>query len=119
MASPTFERLRVWHEARQLVREIYEVARNGEFARDFGLRDQICRAAVSVMANIAEGYERGSRREFLQFLKIAKGSAGELRSHLYAAEDLGYVSIDTAMRLREHAAFVARQLAVLARKAKS
>lgn len=112
--SSTFESLRVWHDARRLSVAIYAAARAGQFARDFGLRDQICRAAISIMSNIAEGFERGSGREFLQFLKVAKGSAGEVRSQLYAAEDLGYLEPEAAQALRKQAASIARQIAWLA-----
>jgi four helix bundle protein len=114
MASPSFESLRVWHDARRLTVRIYEVTRSGAFAHDFGLRDQIRRAIVSVMSNIAEGYERGSKREFLHFLRIAKGSAGEVRSQLYTAQDVGYLAPESAAELRRHAASVARQISHLA-----
>ncbi len=89
-----FEDLLVWQRARELTRVIYELTQGGAFARDFGLRDQIRRAAVSVMSNIAEGFERGSDTEFGHFLSIAKGSCGEVRCQLYVASDQGYV--DTA-----------------------
>lgn len=87
-----FEDIKGWQLGRELVRKIYEVTRSGEFSRDFGLSDQIRRAAVSVMSNIAEGFERNSTKEFIQFLYIARGSAGEVRSQLYVALDLGYVT---------------------------
>jgi four helix bundle protein len=80
-----FEDLHVWQEARSLVREVYKVTKQRAFIRDFALRDQITRAAISSMSNIAEGFERGSRKEFIQFLNIAKGSNGEVRSQLYVA----------------------------------
>ena len=80
-----FEDLEVWRSARKLTIEIYRLVRNPSFAKDFGLRDQICRAAVSVMSNIAEGFERDSDKAFLSFLAIAKGSAGEVRSQLFVA----------------------------------
>jgi four helix bundle protein len=72
--------------------EIYRVTGSGRFARDYGLRDQIQRAAVSVMSNIAEGFERNSRAEFARFISIARGSAGEVRSQLHLARELGYVA---------------------------
>ncbi len=87
-----FEDLEVWQRARPLTAKIYTLARQGEFAKDFGFRDQICRAAVSIVSNIAEGFERRSNRQFQQFLDIANGSAGELRAQLYVALDLGYVT---------------------------
>lgn len=80
MTSQSFESLRVWHLARQLTVRIYSAARKERFARDFGLRDQICRASISVMSNIAEGYEREHQKEFAHFLRIARGSAAEIRA---------------------------------------
>lgn len=87
-----FEDLDAWKVAREVTNEVYRLSKKGGFARDFGLRDQICRCAVSVMSNIAEGFERDGRREFVNFLSIAKGSAGELQSHLYIALDQKYVT---------------------------
>jgi four helix bundle protein len=86
-----FEDLEVWKTARELTSRIYGITANGSFSKDYGLRDQIRRAAVSIMSNIAEGYERGGNQEFIQFLSIAKGSSGEVRSQLYVAMDQGYV----------------------------
>jgi len=100
MATITrFEEINAWKKARELTREIYKATQSGAFARDFGLRDQIRRAAVSVMSNIAEGYERSGNTEFRQFLYIAKGSAGEVRSQMYVALDAGYVNHDEFDRL--------------------
>jgi four helix bundle protein len=93
MATLTrFEELEAWQKARQLVREIYRLTGEGEFARDLPLCDQIRRAAISVLSNIAEGFERESNAEFVQFLGIAKGSAGEVEAQLVVALDQGYVS---------------------------
>ena len=75
----TFEDLRVWQQGIELVKQIYLITRQGEISRDFGLRDQLRRAAVSVPTNVAEGFERYSRKEYVNFLNIAKGSAGERR----------------------------------------
>lgn len=86
-----FEDLIAWQKARQLTVEIYRITAHGEFARDFGLCDQIRRAAVSVMSNIAEGFDRGSRGEFHQFLVVAKASCAKVRSQLYVAQDVGYI----------------------------
>jgi four helix bundle protein len=86
-----FEDLIAWQKARDLTREIYAVTRRGTFARDFALRDQIQRASVSVMANLAEGFERGKRTEFHQFACTSKASCGEVRSHLYVALDAGHI----------------------------
>lgn len=86
-----FEDLVAWQMAREWTRDIDAVSRVGEFARDFGLRNQIQRASVSVMGNLAEGFERGKRGEFHQFASIAKGSCAEGRSHLYVALDASYL----------------------------
>lgn len=86
-----FEDLIAWQKARQLTAEIYRITAHGEFVKDFGLRDQIRRAAVSVMSNIAEGFDRGSRGEFHQFLVVAKASCAEVRSQLYVAQDVRYI----------------------------
>lgn len=87
-----FEEIQAWQKARAITRMIYEATTQGNFERDFGLRDQIRRASVSVMANIAEGYGRRTDRDFAKFLDIAQGSLSETQSHLYIALDLGYVS---------------------------
>ena len=86
-----FEEIEAWKRARELTREVYRKSKAGELSRDFGLRDQMRRAAVSVMSNIAEGFERGGTKEFVQFLAIAKGSVGELESQLYVALDQDYI----------------------------
>jgi len=94
-----FEDFIAWQKARKLTGDIYRVTSVGEFARDFGLKDQIRRSAVSIMSNIAEGFERGRPTEFHQFLSIAKGSCAELRSQLYIALDADYLAIDQFSRL--------------------
>ena len=86
-----FEDLEVWKTARELTNRIYGITANGSFLKDSGLRDQIRRAAVSIMSNIAEGYERSGNQELIQFLSIAKGSSGEVRSQLYVAMDQEYI----------------------------
>jgi four helix bundle protein len=87
-----FEDLIAWQKARSLTRTIYRVTRQGAFARDFGLSGQIQRASVSIMSNIAEGFERSGLGEFHQFLSIAKSSCAEVRSQLYVALDVGHLS---------------------------
>ncbi len=87
-----FEDIEAWQTARELTRKIYDLTREGEFARDFGLRDQMQRASVSIMSNIAEGFENRTNLLFRDYLGRAKASSGELRSHLYVAKDSGYVS---------------------------
>jgi four helix bundle protein len=87
-----FEDIEAWKKGRQLRKVIYKCTRTGEFARNFALRDQIRRAAQSVTSNIAEGFERGGNREFIQFLSDAKGSCGEVRDQLYTALDENYMT---------------------------
>jgi four helix bundle protein len=87
-----FEELIAWQKARTLVRNIHEISNKGLFKRDYSLRNQICRASVSAMSNVAEGFEREGDKEFIQFLSQAKASSGEVRSQLYVALDLGYVT---------------------------
>lgn len=87
-----FEDINAWEQGRALTREVYRVSRQGAFAKDYALRDQMRRAAISVTSNIAEGFEQDSRSTFLHFLSIAKGSAGEVRSQLYVALNEGYLS---------------------------
>jgi four helix bundle protein len=86
-----FEDLIAWQKARELTRDIYQVTREGKFSRDFGLIGQIQRAAVSIMSNISEGFERYGQKEFHQFLSMAKASCAEVRSQLYVAFDIGYL----------------------------
>jgi len=87
-----FEDLKVWQLARELVRAVYHITSAAAFNKDHSLRDQLRRAAVSSMSNIAEGFERGSKRDFVRFLYMARGSAGEIRSHLYVARDVDYIT---------------------------
>jgi four helix bundle protein len=106
-----FEDIVAWQKARVLTREVYGCTKLGLFARDFGLRDQIQRASVSTMSNIAEGYERGGDKEFVQFLSDSKGPCGEVRSHLYVALDQGYVTEDKFADLSRRAIEVSRLVA--------
>jgi four helix bundle protein len=87
-----FEDIDAWKKARVLVKEVYKVTAAGKFSKDFSLRDQIRRAAVSVVSNVAEGFSRQTDREFAQFLYVAKGSISELQSQFYVALDLGYLN---------------------------
>jgi len=103
-----FEDLIAWQKARELTRAVYEATRQGAFAKDYGLSSQIQRAAVSIMSNIAEGFERGGRGEFHQFLSTAKASCAEVRSQLYVALDAGYLNQDTFDQLIQKAEEVAR-----------
>jgi four helix bundle protein len=106
-----FEDLEAWKAARELVKQVYRCSNQGPFAKDFPLRDQIRRASISIMANIAEGFERGGDGEFGQFLGIAKGSCGEVRSLLVIAQDQAYVSADDARNLQESCQRISRMLA--------
>ncbi len=105
-----FEDLEVWQSSRRLARCIYEVSNQGAFARDFGLRDQMCRAAVSVMSNIAEGFESRTTALFVDYLGRAKGSSGELRAQLYIALDAGYLDKPQFDELFKRADSCSRQL---------
>jgi four helix bundle protein len=89
----SFEELPVWQKARELVRYVYDLTKKEPFCKDFSLVDQIRRASTSVMYNISEGFERGSNTEFIQFLYIAKGSAGETRAQFYVALDQDYITV--------------------------
>lgn len=89
--SKRFEDLVAWQKARVLTRQIYSITNDGLFAKDFGLRDQLRRASVSVISNIAEGFGRGGRAEFHQFCVISKASCAEVRSKLYVAYDASYL----------------------------
>jgi len=110
-----FEDVDAWKVARELTKSVYQVTSSGEFARDFGLRDQIRRAAVSILSNIAEGFERGGNKEFLQFLSHAKGSCGEMRAQLYIALDQSYLSAVQFQKLIEQTIRVSRLIAGLMR----
>lgn len=88
-----FEDLIAWQKARVLTKFIYDTSKCRNFDMDRGLQDQIRRAAVSVMSNIAEGFDRGTRQEFINYLFIAKGSCGEVKSQLYITLDAGYIDI--------------------------
>jgi four helix bundle protein len=90
-----FEDIIAWQKARTLTRDVYAASKIGSFAKDFGLKDQIQRSSVSTMSNIAEGFEQGGDREFIQFLSNSKGSCGEVRSHLYVAFDQEYITQNT------------------------
>jgi four helix bundle protein len=96
-----FEDLIAWQKARELTKEIYKVTTSGKFEKDLGLRSQIQRACVSIMSNIAEGFDRATRSEFHQYLVIAKGSCAEVRSQLYVAYDIGYLSDEQFNKLKK------------------
>src|SRR6266700_7335748 len=103
-----FEELIAWQKARQLTKKVYELTRQANFSRDFGLVSQIQRASVSIMSNIAEGHERDGSSEFYRFLHMAKASCAEVRSHLYVAFDTGYLTTEEFNFLLAAAEEVAR-----------
>jgi len=114
MASfKSFEEIEVWQKARVLANRIYELTLEGSFAKDYKLRDQINGSSGSIMDNIAEGFERNGNREFIQFLSIAKGSAGETRSQLYRALDRKYIGNDVFNVLKEETLQISKQLSSL------
>ncbi|HEY0080289.1 MAG TPA: four helix bundle protein [Pyrinomonadaceae bacterium] len=109
-----FEDIQAWQKARQVTRMIYEITSQDRFAKDFGLRDQIRRASVSIMANIAEGFGRHSDKEFANFLNMAHGSASEVQSHLYVALDLHYIDQTSFEKLHGLLNEISRMTLVLA-----
>lgn len=111
-----FEDLLCWKKSRMLTSEVYKALKD---CSDRGFKDQIQRASVSVMSNIAEGFERGTKQEFLNYLYIAKGSAGEVRAQLYAACDIGYINIQTFKYLKGLAEECSRLLASFAKTVKA
>ena len=102
-----FESLEIWKESMSLCVQIYEQLKD---CRDFGLKEQIQRASVSVPSNIAEGFERQTNKEFVQFLFIAKGSCGEIRTQLYLAKALKYMELETANRLIEQTRIISSKI---------
>jgi four helix bundle protein len=108
-----FEQLEVWQKSRMLACAVYSATSHGAFARDFGLRDQLRRSAVSVMSNVAEGFGRFTRPEFKRFITIARGSAAEVQSQLYLARDLGYLSDADHRDLDARCLEISRMLAAL------
>lgn len=100
-AAERFEDLHIYQRARELVNAIYAITKDKNFGRDFRLIDQIRRAAISIMSNIAEGFERGGKTEFIHFLYIAKGSCGEVRAQIQIAKDQSYLADSEYKRLYE------------------
>ena len=106
MKIERFEDIRAWQEARVLTNMVYDASDTGPFARDFGLRDQIRRAAGSAMHNISEGFDAGSDTEFIRFLKYARRAASEVQSQLYVALDRRYITQEQFQRLYDQATSV-------------
>ena len=102
--------MEVWQKAKLLTKLIYEATSTGNFSRDWALRDQIRKASVSIPSNIAEGFERGGNKEFIRFLTIAKGSAGEVLTQLHIAMDLGHLTEDEFERLQDQTVRIGRML---------
>jgi four helix bundle protein len=105
-----FEDIESWKRARVFTNHVYKVTSTGKFARDFALKDQLRRASVSILSNIAEGFERSGDKEFQQFLSLAKGSSGEARAQLYVALDQNYISADEFELLTQDATEISQLL---------
>jgi four helix bundle protein len=111
--AKSFEELDVWKNGKKFTVLIYKVTNSKTFSSDFSLRDQLRRASVSIISNIAEGFERNGNKEFIRFLKIAKGSAGEIRAQLYIAFELDYISNSEFKELYEEINLISKQLSSL------
>jgi four helix bundle protein len=118
MGYESFKELRAWQEAKTLAVEIYKITAKGGLAKDYGLKDQMQRSAVSIASNIAEGYERNSDKEFIRFLLIAKGSIAELRTQLEIARDINYVDQEIFEQLEEKCNKIGSMLTKLVRARK-
>ena len=105
-----FEDLPVWKESRVFVKDIYSICNNNYIKKDYGFKDQIQRASVSIITNIAEGFERNNNKEFVRFLVYSKGSVGEVRSLLYIALDLNYIGKDEFDRTYEMSLSIVKQI---------
>ena len=110
MSVKRFEELEVWIKAKEFSVLIYRTTEGEGLRRDFGLRDQLRRASVSIVSNIAEGYERNGNKELIQFLSIAKGSAGEIRAQLHIAKDLNYINETEFRNLEEKITTISKMI---------
>lgn len=106
-----FEEIEAWQTARELTKLIYSLTEEGKFSSDFGLKDQIRRASVSIMSNISEGFESQTQPQFIRYLGLAKASAGEVRSQLYVARDLDYLTLEQLTKVFAMAEKASRQIA--------
>jgi four helix bundle protein len=111
--AKSFEDFEVWKSGREITGQVYSLARRKAFAADYALKGQICRASISIMSNIAEGYESHTRNTFIRYLGIAKGSCGEVRSQLYVAFDQNYISEKEFKALAELCRRTSRQISAL------
>jgi four helix bundle protein len=109
----SFEEIEVWKKAREFASKVYTLTLESSFSKDYKLRDQINGSSGSIMDNIAEGFERDGTREFIQFLSIAKGSAGESRAQLYRALDRGHISEETFQQMVFDVLSISKQLSNL------
>lgn len=106
----SFEELEIWQLARSLANEIYRLTQTVTFAKDYCLRDQINKSSGSIMDNIAEGFERGGNREFIQFLAVAKGSSAEVGSQLFRALDRNHITEETLSELKEKSTLISQKI---------
>jgi four helix bundle protein len=114
-----FEKLEAWARSRLLVKQVYEITGSKPFSSDYSLKDQLKRAAVSIMSNIAEGFERDNNKEFIYFLSISKGSCGEVQSLIYIALDQNYIDIDLFEKLSQSVREIAKLINGLIKYLKS
>lgn len=110
MKIQKFEDLNIWKESLKITKEIYDFTAKEKFSKDFGLRDQIRRAIISVSSNIVEGFEKNNNNEFVRFLKIAKGSAGEVRNQLHIALSIGYITTEEFEKTNNDLQILAAQM---------
>lgn len=113
MKISRFEELPVWKDARNLTKEVYRITNTGDFSKDYRLKDQVRSSSVSMMSNIAEGFESQTTKQFIRYLYIAKGSCGEFRSQLYVSLDVGYLNEATANKLIAEAESISKQFSGL------
>jgi len=105
-----FEELGIWKLALKITKEVYDLTAQKEFSKDFGLRDQVRRAIISVSSNIVEGFEKNNNNEFIRFLKIAEGSVGEVRNQLYIALAVGYITKEEFKKINKELEDLAGQI---------
>ena len=119
MTMIRFEELECWQKAKVPAVTLYQISKDGEFGRDFGLRDQIRRAAVSIASNIAEGKERETVSEFIRYLYVAKGSAGGVMTQVIIAEEVGYLDREKSLELRQNVQQLSAMIGALIKTLKS